>query len=278
MFIWARACVYARTQGHVLVRPKWAQMDVGSWIRWERDKRTYGGLFRRLPDTPMESTIHALKRYPEADAALFEADASGDSVLCFEGIEPGFAPLLGHRELLWRELCATASEDLPAWQATAGDKIGFGIRLGDFKSKGWATPLSWFEKRLRELRDRAPNQEVWIFSDGTDEELAGLLVDPLVTRAPEVRSLFGSSALTAIAQISGTKAMVVTGGSSLYRWGVFLGGVPTIAHAADHWHAPIWTQLSRVGLAFAGGRCPSPEDWSRVLATPCRVPGLPMIR
>ncbi|HUG09789.1 MAG TPA: hypothetical protein VMM36_02190 [Opitutaceae bacterium] len=125
--------------------------------------------------------------------------------------------------------------------------------------------MSWFEKRLRELRRQSPDQRVWIFSDGTDEELKTLLAFPWVARAPERRDVLGSFTLSAIAQISGTKAMVVTGGSSFHRWGVFLGQVPVLAHAVDEWHAPIWSRLSPCGVAITGNQEPTAEDWARVL-------------
>lgn len=205
-----------------------------------------------------------MRRFMESEAERFEMDASGDAVLCFTGIEPGFEPLIRNHRHLWQVLCTMARDDLAAHRESACDYVGFGIRLGDFKTLGWTTPLSWFEERLRELRRLVPDQKVWIFSDGSDEELASLLADPLVMRAPERRDLFGSFTLSKIAQMSGTKAMIVTGGSSFYRWGVFLGAVPVLAHAMDEWQVPIWSRISPAGVAVPSDRNPTNGDWNRV--------------
>jgi hypothetical protein len=208
-------------------------MEVGAWLRWERDKRVYGQLFQKPTGVSTRANVSGARHYTEAEKENFEADSTDDAVLGFRGIEPGFEPLIGHHKLLWGELCAIARDNLAAHRQSARDCVGFGIRLGDFKKLGWATPLLWFEERLQELRQISASQKVWIFSDGSDEELKSLLVDPLVSRAPERRDLLGTFTLAKIAQMSGTKAMVVTGGSSFLRWGVFLGGVPVLAHAAS---------------------------------------------
>ena len=266
MLIWGRAAVYARKHGHTLISPRWSQIHVGAWLRWERDKRMYGHLFRKSTHGAGPRRLTSAHIFRESEATQFEADTCTSAILRFEGIEPGFPPLLGQHEQLWKALCVMAREDLEAVRNTARDYVGFGIRLGDFKMLGWATPVSWFEARLAELRKKMPLQRVWLFSDGTDEELRGLLSDPLVSRAPERRELLGSSALAKIAQMSGTKAMIVTGGSSFNRWGVFLGAVPALVHASGEMHMPIWSGLSSVSSTLVGGAKPSDADWERILA------------
>lgn len=260
MLIWARAYVSARKHEGQMIWPEWSQIHFGSWLRWERDKRLYGKLFKKPLSYIDISQVTNHKRVSEEDFNREKIDYSADIVIEFHGIEQGFQPLFGKGEILWQELCYIARGDLKAMRESANDVIGFGIRLTDAKSAGWSTPISWFQKRLIELRKLRPRQKIWVFSDGSDEELSTLFIDPLVTRAPSWRD-----PLNSIAQMSGTRAMIVTGGSSFYRWGALLGGMPVLAHAVDRWHVDIWSSITARGLALTEDQTPTDEEWARIL-------------
>lgn len=260
MLIWARAYIYAHSHGHKLVWPEWSQIHIGSWMRWERDKRLYGKLFIRPSEIEHQNVFDKnLQVFGERELDEFE-HYSDDAVLKFEGIEVGFTPLLGNQDLLWRALCQMSRRDLQALRDSGNGYIGFCVRLGDFKNAGWSTPISWFVERLKELRFHQPEQKVWVFSDGSNEELQPLFEDKLVTRAPSWKN-----PLESIAQMSGTSAMIATGGSTFYRWGAFLGQVPVIAHAHDQWHVKIWSELSPCGKAYTIGQRPTSCDWADLL-------------
>lgn len=261
MLIWARSYLAAKSNGLQMIWPEWSQIHLGSWLRWERDKRLYGKLFIKPHDYADYSNVKHCLMVSEKDYHNTQFEVQSDSVVIFEGIEQGFEPLCGHGEVLWNELCRIAAADLVACKHAAADVIGLGIRLADAKSAGWSAPIDWFEKRLIELRKLRPDQPVWIFSDGSDSELASLFRYPLVTRAPAWRD-----PLESIAQMSGTKAMIVTGGSSFYRWGVLLGNVPVLASAVDKWHVDIWSRLSHNGQAVAGGEEPNEGHWTKLLS------------
>ena len=266
MLIWARALVYARAHGHTPVWPAWGQVHLGSWLRWERDKRMYGLLFRRLRHYASGSGLRRLPHYSESETAQFEARTDGDAVLRFEGIGPGFQPLVGHSEFLWKELCGIARDDLVAHRESAREIIGFGIRLGDFMKLGWSTPVPWFEARLLELRRFCPEQRVWLFSDGSDEELSLLLSDPLVSRTPVHRDPLRSPALTEIAQMSGTRLLVLTPGSTFHQWGAFLGCRPVLGKVTNDWYR------QRLQMVSPCVVCPESDDpisvsqWERLFS------------
>lgn len=260
MLVWARAYVYAHAHGHKLIWPEWSQIHIGSWLRWERDKRLYGNLFKRPHEIEPRGILNKnLQVFNEGQLDQFE-DCKGNAVLRFEGIDAGFQPLVGDQMLLWRALCRMARGDLQALRDSAKEYVGFCVRLGDFKNAGWSTPVSWFVARLRELRLQQPDQKVWVFSDGSNEELQPLFDDHLVTRAPSWKD-----PLESIAQMSGTRAMIATGGSSFYRWGAFLGNVPVFAHAHDKWHVKIWSELSPYGKAFTIDQTPTEREWLDLL-------------
>lgn len=255
LLIWARAELYAHLHGHSIVWPDWQQIHIGSWVRRASDKRQYGRLFNKPIDSFKSSQIRAIKTFHEKNFSDFEAYA-GDAVLKFEGIELGFDPLVGYQKFLWDRLCSMARSNLLSLQNSAKEHIALCIRLGDFKRLGWNTPISWFEARVKELRTYEPKQKVWIFSDGKDEELEIFLRDPLITRAPAWKN-----PLSSIAQMSGAKGMIATGGSTFYRWGAYLGGMPVIAHSSDDWQAQIWSRISPRGYAYLTGQTPSNREW-----------------
>jgi len=260
LLIWARAVVYAKDIGAVVVWPSWTQIHLGGWFRGDKDKRTYCGTFYPTRSYTRRCDFRGHLKFEEHELAEFLSEQRS-AVVYFRGLGEGFSSLCGHSNFLWRELCSISKTDLNSFRQSAVEYVGFGIRLGDFKTLGWSTPVEWFELRLKELRLMRPHQKVWIFSDGSDDELAGLLKDTLVERAPPC------APIETIAQMSGTRLMIVTGGSSFYRWGVYLGNVPVLACAYDKWQAEIWTYLSSRGVALTSVEKPSLCDWETVLGT-----------
>lgn len=253
--IWGRAEVYGALHGHPVAWPCWQQMHVGAWLRNEPDKRSYAGIFRKPPGAVAARSALGLRRFAESEAAAFEAHG-GPAALCFSQVDGNFGGLIGHHDILWRRLREEAIADLDAIRATSAGRIAVCVRLGDFKSLGWASPVDWFRQRLIQLRAFLPESPVWIFSDGTDEELAPLTRLPNVERAPAA-----PNALCKIAAISGSRALIATGGSTFYRWAAFLGSVPAIVHASDRWQTSFWVSLGTPVLTYYEDVEPSEESW-----------------
>lgn len=259
MFPWARATVFARRNQCDLIWPVWPQFHLGSWLRWERDKRTYAGLFRRPREWTPNWTVWRPKTFLEGQERAFLSH-EGSACLTFSGLGRLHADLLGERDLLWQELCRSSRADLARLRDRGRGKIGICIRLGDYQKLGWSTPVDWFVERLQELRRHDPCRQIWLFSDGSDAELAPILRDRLVSR-PDL----GATALDALALMSGLDLLIATGGSTLYRWAGYFGGAPAITHAFDDFHRDAWRGFSRHAIGLVGREAPTVAHWRGLL-------------
>jgi hypothetical protein len=100
--------------------------------------------------------------------------------------------------------------------------ISVHIRLGDFKGSH-ATPIQWYVDTLRKLRaELGSDWPVYIFSDGTDEELA-----PVMRLPKTARLTFGSS-LADLFALTKAHLLIGSSGSTFSQWASFLGRMPVI--------------------------------------------------
>ncbi len=89
------------------------------------------------------------------------------------------------------------------------------IRLGDFKGSR-ATPIQWYVNTLNKLRsDVGHDWPIYIFSDGTDEELMPVMRLPNATRLT-----FGSS-LADLLALSKAHILIGSAGSTFSQWASF---------------------------------------------------------
>jgi hypothetical protein len=85
-------------------------------------------------------------------------------------------------------------------------------------------PLSWYVDALQAVRTMAGRDvPAYVYSDGTDEELTGLLSLPAVRRRE-----FGSG-LGDMLGLSRSRLLIASG-STFSMWGSYLGQVPAIWH------------------------------------------------
>lgn len=113
------------------------------------------------------------------------------------------------------------------------NKTTLDVRLGDFARgsqqeleaglPNMSIPVSWYVSIVKQVRRVLPDAPVYLFSDGTDEELAELLALPHVERIT-----FGT-AITDIMAMRKAKVFVASG-STFSRWVRFLGQMTTIAY------------------------------------------------
>jgi len=85
-------------------------------------------------------------------------------------------------------------------------------------------PLEWYIGALKAVRTRAGRDvPAQVFSDGSDEELAGLLA------LPAVRRMDYGSGLGDMLGLSRSRLLIASG-STFSMWGSYLGQVPAIWH------------------------------------------------
>ena len=237
MFTWARCLAASQRHGWRMIWPTWQSFKPKNWRVNPYDHRTYGDLF--LPNDRYLSGWRkpwCLARYrwvPEKQA--LEHGAPAGSVVEFRGMEDKFAPFVEDHELVYGELLKIARpQHLRAFSDADPAPIAIHVRRGDFVQQASVKdmlnidnsllPLDWYMDALQAVR-RTTGEETaaYVFSDGTEEELAPLLSLPAVQRRD-----YGSG-LGDMLGLSRSRLLIASG-STFSMWGSYLGQVPAIWH------------------------------------------------
>ncbi len=251
MFPYARAVLYARDHGAALIWPTWNSIPVGQILRREDHLRFYHDLFA-CP----QSEIDGIPVIGGAQK-LWLRMAHQKDIIYFRGMKGEFQPL-GSKEnsqYLYRHFQKILQEkNRPALSFDPRDGIVMHVRLGDFKrveqvilehtsnqgmyfgegvvsesvetlkagASNTSIPISWYVMIVRQIREVVGEErKVYVFSDGTQEEL-----EPILQLGNVERRTYG----TAIADIMAmSKAkLFIASGSTFSRWVRFFGRMNTI--------------------------------------------------
>ena len=237
MFTWARCLSASERNSWRMIWPTWQSFKPKNWRVNPYDHRTYGDLFR--PNDRYVSGWRkpwSLARYRWiTESQALENGAAPGSVVEFRGMEDKFAPFLEDHELVRSELLKIARpQHLAALSEPQPAPIAIHVRRGDFVEQASygdmlnlnnsVLPLEWYIDALRAVRAGAGRDvPAWVFSDGTDEELAGLLA------LPAARRMDYGSGLGDMLGLSRSRLLIASG-STFSMWGSYLGQVPTIWH------------------------------------------------
>lgn len=220
MYVAARAYLLSRQLNCEMLRPTWERMGIGQFLRHEKDKRFYAGLFndesvyRKLRKL---WKINALQQIPESEVAR-----ARDGMVVVEGLGNYFEDLLSDVEgvRLYFRSCVLP-EAIAQVPDSLSQSVAVHVRLGDFP-ESCRIPISWYYGVLEQILQRVQRPlDILLFSDGTDEELKPLL------EIPGVRRVFYGNALADIVAISRCGLMVGSH-STFSGWGAYLGQVPCI--------------------------------------------------
>lgn len=257
LLAWARARLWCEQNNATMLAPFWFKLRVGPYLRRERDKRNYSLLFnngtavagiKRLLVLIFAHKVEVLDAWPatpntgKATVLLRFHNALKDNE------KKSFAQVVGHGPFLRRELLSMTRKRYHP-KARTQPFIAIHVRLGDFNtaasvselSEGLTNtrlPIDWYCDRLAALRAAlGVALPTIVFSDGSDADLAGLLSQADVTRAPLQQSV------TDLLDM-GQGVALIASGSGFSLWGAFLGSVPRIAHPGQS-IVPIHVDRSR---------------------------------
>ena len=246
LFIWARAFAFARAHNLESYTFGWNNFSGGPISRSERRNVLYGLYIRgegfrkfgRLARYIGNRTIYE----PEYDAV-----PNVRTNYVFHKI-PHYRDYFGyfhhHRLGVIAEFCKLPRQSISKLVSRQPNPVvALHIRRGDFREltpnnsialAGLVrTPLEYFRQIVFELRRCAEAVlPVTVFSDGSDEELIGILEMENVHRASDMADV-GHLALMAR-----SKVIVASAGSTFSLWGGFLSDAALILHPY-HIHAPI---------------------------------------
>ncbi|MBP3554313.1 MAG: alpha-1,2-fucosyltransferase [Clostridia bacterium] len=236
LFTYARAVVYAQKHPNTqVIWPTWLSLKLGPILRREKDKRFYHDLFRNhsgyINGVKKSAILLTKKRISEKEA--LENPDFDERVIEFEGFVEAFTPIMHDSKAVYDDLVKNLAKKNEKAVSFDGKKaICMHVRLGDFTRVTWeevlqgkhcsSIPIEWYVNMAKDLR-RIVGEDVkiYIFSDGTDEELQPLLALPNVER-----KTFGTAIgdILALAQ----SGIFVASGSSFSMWARYLGRMTTI--------------------------------------------------
>ena len=224
LFPISRALIGREQAGGTFVYPTMRQLKIGTFLRWEKDKRTYGDILR--PRSVQErrdwSAARRQTSVPEGSGA-----ATANMTVVYEGLASQFHDIAGNRQLIQAWLQSTMSQAPPASEPY---DLAIHVRQGDFGpavevSDGFNTrlPFDWYKSALATASElMALNRpRIRLFTDG----------DPAtVARQLDLQSCVVDDSRNALhAIVAMSKAKLLIGSRSTFSmWGAFLGDVPTI--------------------------------------------------
>lgn len=219
MFIAARAYGLAKKYNISMLNPTWEKFSIGPYIRKEKDKRNYFGLFYKFGISGFKKMVLINRpSFSEDLIDYFENASSG--VLKVVGLRNYFQDLDPYESQKFFEEIVKPNVLSVVNATDFTNKVAVHVRLGDY-SNDRRVSLEWYKGIIKSLLEVNKSLEFLLFSDGTDEELK-LLLDLSQTK----RIYFGN-ALSDMFAISRCR-LVVASDSTFSAWGAFLGQKPII--------------------------------------------------
>lgn len=239
LFPVARALQAQRQTGGIMVFPTMRQIKIGTYLRREKDKRTYGEIFRPRTLTEVSDWFRATTQRKRLET---DADVNA-KVVRYVGMGRQFHDLSADPSFLRQFLWEASRLPVPVHEYD----IAIHVRLGDFAApdatatqQNTQVPLNWYSEALSAARELLGGgiQRGILFSDGVPEAVIGKL--GLEGFVPEPQG----TALTSILLMS--QAKILIGSRSTFSlWGQYLGQ----SHA-------FWP----IGFDLAKYKCPDPEN------------------
>lgn len=231
LFPWARSILASQKYGLTPISPTWFQIKVGPILRREADLRFYFDLFKKNPHeiSGMRKLFYLLKHSLVTEDYLVYLKSciyplkNETKIVVFEGLKDYFNSMIMEHAFIYDELLKiTRNEHKKGLYFDFSKAISVHIRLGDFKGS-CATPIQWYIDTLNKLRaEFGRDWPIYIFSDGTDDEIMPVLMLPHTTRLS-----FGSS-LADLLALSKASLLIGSAASTFSQWASFLGRMPVI--------------------------------------------------
>lgn len=227
LFPWARAVLYAKKMNCRVIAPRWTKiMRIGPWLRGERDKRYYNGLFTNdgyVKGVGRASAFIRLlgHKYDESRPEIYDLKKG---IVVFKGLGNYFMDFPNDAAFLREELLKIVSGRIVAkLDELPHEFVGVHVRGGDFVSTGQSMPNEYYLRGIEIAKSIVGAQlPVLVFSDAKVGELSYL------SDCPGVRFMPVAPAIHDVLALSRASILVGTNHSSFSEWAVFLGGMKSI--------------------------------------------------
>jgi Glycosyl transferase family 11 len=254
LIVWARARLFAHLNNLPIVEPNWNIPHIGPWLRGERDKRFYGGLFQsagylRRNDLLLHSLFRKKQFFYNPPINVLSSNSldskvGGNRLFVFNEL-PGFTlesfdyfqDLKEADQFIREELFGMIKVNhFESINSRPVPQIGIHIRMGDFmpetefnNSPISRTSIAWFINVLQEIRSVIGSDiPATIFTDGYRDKLKDILTMPNVMLSPP-----SSSALSDMVTLSRSRVILASSHSTFSSWGTYLGQCPTVRAPRD---------------------------------------------
>lgn len=220
LFIYARAIVLSEKYNIPLINPSWIQFNIGPYLRMEKDKRHYNGLFKSFGKSYLlKNWLLLLHKKVSEDTSI---DYYKNGVLYVQGLKNYFEDIRFHSVAVRSHLLSIVNQrDFEVYSKHDEKFVGVHVRLGDYSSEA-RTNLEWFIEKIKFIQSNT-NEEItfYIFSDGSEKELVPL------TQIKNCKLVFFGSALADILVLS-KATLILASDSTFSAWSAYLGQVPIV--------------------------------------------------
>ncbi len=224
LFPWAKSLIYSKKYKSKRIQTTWKCLKIGPLLRREKDNRLYWNLFIE------KDGVSGFRKFMLLNFSR--------NIRVFNSMNGLFSDFLQEHQFVKDELLSIVQpKHLFNIRNHNQNGIGVHVRLGDFtedrdetslRSGEWnhRIPIKWYIQTINKVRHYY-QLPVYVFSDGSDDELKELL---LLKNCKRVH--YGSSISDMIA-LSRNK-LIISSSSTFSMWASFLGQRPTIWFPNQH--------------------------------------------
>ena len=220
LFVATRAHLIAKNNNWKLINPTWLNFSLGPYLRKEKDKRHYSGLFTKTGI----SGLYKIFLLVFGKRITVEKAISGQSgIIEISGLNNYYEDIISEQNEVKRFIYSIIKKKHTEIidNTEFNDIIGIHIRLGDYNSS-LRTDKNWYINIIKLIyQTEFGKYKFYIFSDGLDEELSEIL------KLPNVERVFFGNALSDILALSKCK-LIVGSDSTFSAWAAFLEQTPII--------------------------------------------------
>lgn len=260
LIVWGRAFKFAKENNLNLHRNSWFYFNLGPWLRRERKKRTYFYYFSSWKFKSIILTIiisFIPKKFIIWNPSRIENN-NNFRIYFFKWDDyfyDFFLDNFKNKNLLNDGLLLELTSKIRIKvKKLSGPEIGVHIRRGDWKYSSWWIYNAYYIKRIKEIRLKTgiENLPVTIFSDGREDELKDIL------QLDNVSIAKNSEDIVDMFQLSLSKYIILSRGSSFGYWAAFLSESIVILHPEDEINKIIEVANNKEGGYFIKWNCKCP--------------------
>ena len=227
LFPISRAVIGAHLTDGIFVHPTMRQIKIGTFLRNEPDKRTYGTVMRKRTASQWRTWFQSklLKSVSEDDID----PQSKPRAIRYQGLKNYFYDLDGHHEVVSNWLNNNANVE---GNSIDEYDIAVHLRFGDFfpyeegnSSPGYRLPFSWYYDAVEMAREKLGGGEkkILLFTDGRPAEVKELMDRWGANLDPGTNT----NATATMLRLSQAK-LVVASRSTFSMWSAYLGNCQCI--------------------------------------------------